>query len=310
MKIIVFHQPFPMGNYKLNEYISNYFSKKGHETYLLQQLNGVQPDEQYVEQIKELEPDMIYFEMVDTETFKIIEQLNCEKILLQASNGILSTYRDIFDYHGKWYTKIITNSNIMYKSFLKREIPCEFFKYYFSPITDDELEWKKQYNHDCVFLGMGFHRMSSDSYRSDRDIFFNGFSNSSVDFKIYGNGWPHFEHYGGLLPPDDIGKLYSSAKCGFALIGETQRNYGQINNRYAEMGYCSLSIITQNYKNIDWFGAEKFLNFVSSKEEAHNIILDIINNKTKYEEKSKDFRKFIIKKGKEFFEKLDNLIGI
>ena len=62
-----------MGNYKLNEYVSNYFFKKGYDTYLLQQLNGVKPDEEYVQQIKELDPDVIYFEMVDLETFKIIE---------------------------------------------------------------------------------------------------------------------------------------------------------------------------------------------------------------------------------------------
>ena len=76
MKILVIHQPYPMGNYKLNEYISNYFSKKGHETYLLQQLNGMKPDDEYIEQILNLNPDLIYFEMVDFETFKMIEQMN------------------------------------------------------------------------------------------------------------------------------------------------------------------------------------------------------------------------------------------
>ena len=96
MKVIVFHQPFPMGNYKLNEIIANYLSDK-HEVYLLQQLNGVVPDKDYITQIKELNPDMIYFEMLDLETFKIVESLDCEKILLQASNGILTNYEDIFE---------------------------------------------------------------------------------------------------------------------------------------------------------------------------------------------------------------------
>ncbi len=270
-----------MGNYKLNEYISSYFSKKGHETYLLQQLNGMEPDQEYVEQIKELDPDVIYFEMVDFETFKIIEQMSCEKILLQASNGVLSTYEDIFNYHGKWYTKIITNSNIMY------------------PLVDSDLEKEIKYNHDCVFLGMGFHRMTSESYKSDRDIFFNGFADPSIDFKIYGNGWPEFKHYGGLLPRDDIGKLYSSAKCGFALIGETQRNYGQINNRYTEMGYCALPIITQNYDSIDWYGIEPYLNFVSTKDEAYKLIIDIKNNAMPYKEKSIEVQNFMHRMHKE-----------
>lgn len=299
-----------MGNYKLNEYISSYFSKKGHETYLLQQLNGMEPDQEYVEQIKELDPDVIYFEMVDFETFRIIEQMNCEKILLQASNGVLSTYEDIFDYYGKWYTKIITNSNIMYRNFQERKIPCEFFKYYFSPLVDSDLVKDDRYNHDCAFLGMGFHRMTSESYKSDRDIFFSGFADPSIDFKIYGNGWPEFKHYGGLLPPDDIGKLYSSAKCGFALIGETQRNYGQINNRYTEMGYCALPIITQNYDSIDWYGIEPYLNFVSTKDEAYKLIVDIKNNAMPYKEKSIEVQNFMHRMHKEFFEKLDKLIEV
>ena len=43
MVVIVFHQPFPMGNYKLNEIIANHLSKD-HEVYSLQQLNGAVPD--------------------------------------------------------------------------------------------------------------------------------------------------------------------------------------------------------------------------------------------------------------------------
>ena len=299
-----------MGNYKLNEYISDYFSQKGYDTYLLQQLYGATPDEEYVQQIKELEPDVIYFEMVDLETFKIIEQMDCEKILLQASNGVLSTYEDIFDYYGKWYTKIITNSNIMHEQFQKKDIPCEFFKYYFSPLTDSELGRQDRYNHDCVFLGMGFHRMTSESYKSDRDIFFSGFEDPSIDFKIYGNGWPEFKHYAGLLPPNDIGKLYSSAKCGFALIGETQRNYGQINNRYTEMGYSALPIITQNYDSIDWYGIEPYLNFVSTKDEAYKLIVDIKHNVMPYKEKSIEIQNFMHRMHTEFFEKLNNLIEV
>ena len=63
MKILVFHQPYPMGNYKLNEVIANHLSKK-HEVYLLQQLNGVEPDSEYVQQVTELDADLIYFEML------------------------------------------------------------------------------------------------------------------------------------------------------------------------------------------------------------------------------------------------------
>ena len=260
MKILVFHQPYPMGNYKLNEVIAKHLSKD-HEVYLLQQLNGVEPNSEYVQQVTELDADLIYFEMLDVETFKLVEKLKGKKILLQASNGILKRYEDIFDYHGTWYDSVITNSKKMYDAFKSKDIQCEFFKYYFSVLNESDLVFDERYNHDSVFLGMGFHRMSSESYRKDRDIFFDGIG--GIDFKIYGNGWPNFSHYGGLLPPDDIGKLYYSSKSAFGIIGETQRTYGQINNRYTEMAYSEVPILTQNYETIDWFGAEKYLNFVN-----------------------------------------------
>ena len=80
MKIIVFHQPFPMGNYKYNTAIANNLSQN-HDVYLLEQLNGREATEEYIEQIKSLEPDVVYFDMLDLETFKIIESLNCKKVL-------------------------------------------------------------------------------------------------------------------------------------------------------------------------------------------------------------------------------------
>ena len=106
MRIIVFHQPFPQGNYKLNECVANYFISKGHEVYLLEQLNGRQCTPEFVEQIKEVKPDMLYFEMLDYETFKIIEQLKCQRILLHASGGVLIEYDKILEYKGKWYQKV------------------------------------------------------------------------------------------------------------------------------------------------------------------------------------------------------------
>ena len=52
------------------------------------------------------------------------------------------------------------------------------------------------------------------------------------------------------------------------VIEQDQRIYGLINNRYSEMGYCGIPIITFDYKDVDWFGAEKYLNFISSYERS------------------------------------------
>ena len=130
---------------------------------------------------------------------------------------------------------------------------------------------------------------------------------TGVDFKIYGNGWPNWPEYKGVLPSEDIGKLYTSAKSGIAIIAPAQRDMGMINNRYSEMGYCELPITTYKY-DLDWFGAEKYLNFVENKEEAYTTIKDMIGNPSKYKSKSVELKKFVQNKTNEFFEKLEGLI--
>ena len=75
------------------------------------------------------------------------------------------------------------------------------------------------------------------------------------------------------------------------------------------MAYCELPIITQNYETIDWYGTDKWLNFISSRNEAYDTVVDIINNKSKYEEKSREFKEYIIKRSEIFFEKLNLLVG-
>ena len=81
MKIVVFHLPWPMGNYKLNEVLANKLQADGHEVYLLQQLNGHPYDEDYYQQIKSIDPDILYYEMLDKGTFDVVEKFNCKKIL-------------------------------------------------------------------------------------------------------------------------------------------------------------------------------------------------------------------------------------
>ena len=133
MKIIVFHQPFPMGNYKYNTAIASNLSKN-HDVYLLEQLNGRPVTPEYIQQVKELEPDVVYFDMLDSETFKVIEELDCKKVLGYVTRGILN-WDEIFDYHGKWYTHVFTNSLSMHGEFKKRGIPTEHFEWFLNSIS-------------------------------------------------------------------------------------------------------------------------------------------------------------------------------
>jgi len=305
MKVLVFHQPFPMGNYKLNIAIADKLEQQGHEVYVLEQLNGRPASQEYIQQIIDLDLDLVYFEMLDHETFKIVEQLKCQRILLHASGGVLIEYDKILDYKGKWYDKILTSSKIMFEKFKKAGIPCEHYHYYHSAIKEEEKVFDQKYNHDCIFLGMGFNRLTDPQYKLERELYFH---EKKFDFNVYGNGWDGFTQWRGVLPPLDIGKLYSSAKSGIAIIAKGQRDHGMINNRYTEMAVCGIPIITYDYDTIDWYGAEKYLNFISSTSELDAIVDNIKHHPDDYIDTTNALQKFIIQKDKEFFEQLDILI--
>ena len=94
MKVLVFHQPFPMGNYKLNVAVANKFESQGHEVYALEQLNGRPASQEYIQQIIDMAFDLVYYEMLDHETFKIIEQLKCQRILLRVQRRCLKNFKE------------------------------------------------------------------------------------------------------------------------------------------------------------------------------------------------------------------------
>lgn len=306
MNIIVFHQPFPMGNYKVNETVAKHFKNNGNTVYYVEQLNGQPATEEYIDAIKELKPDLVYYEMLDRETFRVMEHLNCEKILLYASKGILNSEKDIPQYKGKWYTKILTNAPLIAKYYESEGIPTETFEHYFSSLTDDELIYKPEYNHDCVFLGMGHARLTDPHYKLERDTFYGGFE--EFDFRIYGNGWPRWPHCMGVLPERDVGSLYCSVKSSVAQIGTNQRNNGQINGRYSEIMFAKSPLISYNYPTVNWYGAEKDIIFIDSRQGMIEKVLDIKNNPEKYKDRVLNLRKFIEEQTVKFFYTLDKLI--
>lgn len=309
MNVIVFHQPFPMGNYKINETIAKHFKSKGNTVYYVEQLNGVPATDEYIDAIRELKPDMVYYEMLDRETFKVIEQLNCEKILSYTSKGILKDECELVQFKNKWFTKINTNSEVI-GDYLKSEgISVSTYKYCWSAITQNELVFNNKYNHDCTFLGMGFARLTDKNYSIEYNMFYSGFDRT-IDFKIYGNGWPNVPYYNGVLPESDIGSLYYSSKSSVSQIGLDQRNKGRINNRYTEIMFCECPLLTYKYPTIDWGEAKDYIVYVDSKQDMYNKILDIKTNPDKYKKNTLFLKTFILEQDKLFFEKFDNFLGI
>jgi hypothetical protein len=315
MKILVLHQPYPMGNYRLNQIAGHVFSQWA-DVGFLQQLNmgpNREAEDLLHTIITDFAPDIIYFEMLDQATFNVIELIDCEKVLVCASKGIFPQMEDVLSYYGRYYTKLMTNSQKLFKLAKDKEIPVEDWQYYFTAIADNELEVKDEYKHDIVFLGQGFHRQHSDQYSLERDLFFD-IDLKKYDAAIYGNGWndAKYPHAKGLLPAEDIGRLYTSAMTGFAMIDVFQRGWGMINNRYTEMAYCKLPIITFPYDEIDWFGLEKFMYFAhdesSLKAQVDVIKLASLSGDVKFLQEGA--KEFMLEQHQIFFDKFRHLTGL
>jgi len=294
-KILILHQPFPMGNYKLMPYIGKHLSNLKHEVFLLEQLNGNPISSEYIEFIKSQNFDTVYFEMLDKETFKLIENLKgVNRVLCYASKGIFNSFDDILSYCGTLYDKVLTNSKVMVEKFSKNNTPCEHFEFYPAPLNESEISYESKYNFKYVYLGGGFQRLTKPEYNLEKDIIYN---NPLV--QKYGNGWNNTVSYKGLLPPEDIGKLYNSSFYSLGTIEPSQREMGMINNRYSEIMKSKGTILGIPYKNIDYFGAEEFIIFVDTPSLLENKEIKI-NKEKQYS--------FIIDKENDFFNKLKSLI--
>lgn len=304
MNILILHQPFPMGNYKLHLNLANRLQAEGHSVHTLQQFNAAEiPDHyisEYVELLNAKNYDAIYYEMLDLATFELVKNLNCKNRILCIATGGVWGFDNYEDKYGIYYDKIYTNDRIVYNN-CKGKIPVDLFHYYFNCISESELVFKPEYFHSLVFVGMGFNRLHDEQYANEREIFFN---NPNLDLTIYGNGWEEHEQWRKVLPENDLGSVYYSSDAAVAIIAGGQRSRGMINNRYSEIMYCECPILTIKYPTVDWYGAEEFLTFVDSPESAIQKLNDHDAQNT---DKAKQF---IINKDLEFMQKLQELIKL
>lgn len=288
-----------MGNYRLMPYIAYRLKEQGHETVLAEQLNGSLWTQSILDSINSQNFDAAYFEMLDGQTFELIENSNIKKkVLCYASKGIFSTFEDILTYKGRYYTSILTNSKEMSQIFSDNNILNEFFEYYPAPILDQEIVEDSKYNFTFVYLGGGFQRLTKPEYVNESKIIY---QNNSVT--KFGNGWTNVENYAGILPPDDIGKLYRSAKVSIGTVEPSQRAKGMINNRYSEMFKSGATVASISYPELDFFGGEQFIQFIQSPEDLEKV--EPISD-----EQRKAQKDFIEKKEKAFFKSLEKLLSL
>lgn len=297
MKILILHQPFPMGNYRLMPYIGKTLQDLGHEVVVAEQLNGALWTVEALKVIQVENFDAAYFEMLDGQTFELMEKSGIpKKILCYASKGIFKTFEEIVEYKDRYYTGVLTNSKEMSEVFSENGISNEFFEYYPAPIFEEEVTKSINYKLPIVYLGGGFQRLTKPEYSKESELIY---TNPAVS--IFGNGWPSTPNYKGILPPEDIGRLYHSAEVCIGTIEPSQRAKGMVNNRYSEMFKAGATIASVNYPEIDFYGGEQFIQFVNTREELAQV-------KTLSEEKKKAQKEFIEKKEKAFFNSLEKLL--
>lgn len=317
MRMLILTQKYPMGNYLLNQRVAEHYEGLGYKVLILPQIYLSEKGfAQYIETISNFKPDVLYYEMLDKDTFTLVSMMKCEKILVLASLGIFGhlgadrAIEELKNKQGKYYTKIYTNSLLLYDKF-KDFIRCEHFKYYFSPIRESEKMFDEKYNHNLVFLGMGYQRTQKQS--KEKEIFFDNLKDNK-DFAIYGSGWTKDQYpcYRGLLPSEDIGKLYTSAKAGIAMIQEQQASLGMINNRYIEMMSCGLPIYSLYYNDINFYEGKEFITFVDSNYEINSVVNNPLPIYLQVNDKKRDFRAmaFAERMSLDFFKGLDKLFSI
>ena len=297
MKILILHQPFPMGNYKLMPYIGYNLQQQGHEVILAEQLNGSQWTQETLEVVQRQKFDAAYFEMLDAQTFQLIEESRIKrKVLCYASKGIFSTFEQILDYKNRYYTSVLSNSKEMCKLFSDNGIPNEFFDYYPAPLLDQEITFDTNYNFKFAYLGGGFQRLTKPEYKLESEIIYN-----NPEVVKFGAGWSNVPNYRGVLPPLDIGKLYHSSEICIGTIEPSQRTKGMINNRFSEMMKAGATIAGVSYEDVSYYGGEEFITFIKSPEELKEVN-PLLSSKVSLQ------KKFIKEKEVEFFKALKYLL--
>ena len=144
--------------------------------------------------------------------------------------------------------------------------------------------------------------MTDPHYELERELYF---QNNII--MLFGNGWEGHPNWKGVLPADKIESLYKSAQSAIGIIEKGQREQGMINNRYTEIAYCKCPLISYKYDTIDWYGAEQYINFITSPNEVTDLIVDM-HKSDKYKAKAEELYKFMKMKDKEFYQKLESLL--
>jgi hypothetical protein len=115
-------------------------------------------------------------------------------------------------------------------------------------------------------------------------------------FEIWGRGWeqsPYSEWYQGVLPLMDVGKLYSRARIVLLLTEMRQQAHGMVNNRLFEALASGATVVSESFPYLRQHELGRYVEFVSSEQEALSTFNRIIDNWSVYEARGAECRKLI-----------------
>ena len=133
--------------------------------------------------------------------------------------------------------------------FLESVAPTELVRLAADPDQFFPREPDERYSHQVVYLGMYHHQ------KSDRII--KRLLSEAIPFglAIYGHGWEKHKilknYWQGILPVEDISRLYSSANIVLGMTEDRQKVTGMINNRVFEALACGACFISDYFPELE-----------------------------------------------------------
>lgn len=169
--------------------------------------------------------------------------------------------------------------------------PATFLPLAFDPTMSQGATPEEKYRSEVAYLGIAGHK-SKDQLRTIIE------PASRFDFQLWGKGWQFTRYrkfHKGILPPDDIAKLYASTQVVLGMTEGRQKELGMINNRVFEALGCGASFVGDHFPELQSFFEDRVMT-TSSQEETEAAVQRVLDNPHEFERRRKDDREWILQK--------------
>lgn len=121
---------------------------------------------------------------------------------------------------------------------------------------------------------------------------------TEFDFQLWGKGWRFSRFRGfhkGLLPKDDIPRLYASAGVVLGMTERRQQDQGMINNRVFEALGCGATFVADHFPALEAFFGER-VHYARSADDTRSVIEAARARPREYRERGRANQQWILEK--------------